>query len=108
MLDPKNALLSIEVIVSGIVVESQPEMSLLVFVSIRALQSFLLSNTLFKGQTFIELKFLQLPKALLILSNSMSLTLSGISIDLRFLHPANALSSIFLMLEGNLHCLIFE
>src|SRR5574344_2927876 len=81
---------------SGIIVVLEPNSNLFVFVSIIALQLFLLSYTLLPSYTAIDERFLQPLNAEL----PMLVTLSGIEIEVSPTQYSNALSPILVTLLG--------
>ena len=86
-----KAKLPIVATVLGIVVGLHPVMSLLVAVSIIALQPFLLSYTVLPASTVMDVKLLQYTKAL----PSMWVTEAGMVIEVNLVQSLKALCSIF-------------
>ena len=97
LLQPKKALLPIEVTPLGIVVTEQPTSKRLLPVSMMALQFSRESYTALPSSTTIEVRFpLQLLKTLF----PSEVTLLGMVIEVRLLQPSNALSPIEVTLLG--------
>ena len=86
----------IEVTLSGIIVEAQPKINLLVEVSIIALQLFLESYIVFPSSTLIVVKDVQPEKALF----PIEVTLSGITIEHKDVQPQKAAQLILVTLSG--------
>ena len=96
MLLPEKALSLILATPSGITVLPHPAISILVDVSIKALQSFLLSYTLLSLSTTIDFKLEHLPNTI----SPIFSTEAGIHIEERPEHPSNALAPIETIVFG--------